>query len=232
MIMKTRQRLREEKGAIALLTLAFLIFAGLLSLFILWGIARVTGAYNLMYASNQSAAYAAATAVDSGATIRCNALNRYVCRKTPGVSDAYSVAEGVMEASIDPGEQETFGLCYGSACPSDGRVSLVSDFTSGSRNNAIKVFNFPVQSSYPCFVNGISNDVYELGGKLVCWALDEGGLYTPQKESGVITRSRASLEYVPLPGCKVESIFLPCLQADLRVAAAARLDQPQAQKNY
>jgi len=57
-----RKQWRREDGAIALMTLAFMLTVGILSITFLWSLALITGAYNALYVANQNAAVAAASA--------------------------------------------------------------------------------------------------------------------------------------------------------------------------
>lgn len=241
------RRLRKERGAIALMTLAFLVFAGLSALFILWGIARVTGAYNLMYAANQSASYAAVTAVESGTRIRCNNPDpniSVVCLRSTDPSaqtDAYAVASSVMAASINPEEQQTFGLCYSNGpneCSDEGSVRLVSDFAEpAARDDAIKVFNVDSSEEVAELCGALQDDVFRAsrpGSPLICWGLEEAGVTTLQRTSGVITRAEASLPLGQFIGCQDGGAidFLPCIDVNLRVASSARQTQPRAESSY
>lgn len=65
MIGLIRNLAAQQHGAISILTLAFLLLVGIVSLIFLWLIAALTGAYNTLYIANQNAAIAAASTANS-----------------------------------------------------------------------------------------------------------------------------------------------------------------------
>ena len=241
MIIAIAHRLRRQRGVISLLTLGFMVGAGMTLLVTLWGIARVTGAFNTLYTANEAASYAALSAsdVEPGGLIkvRCQNLDDTICKRTgAGASitgdDALSAAEAVMEKSL---QSRPFGLCYdgeiGGTCRGPGEVKLIADF-AGSPAPSIKVFNMGGTSrdqilrcldSFGQSKIPANQDLKPSpSGGIDCWGLGEyGQVYSPNFNTGVITRAKAEIEF--FPGCLNGAI---CPSTEVRVASSASQDQP------
>lgn len=227
---------------------------GMTMLVTLWGIARVTGAFNTLYTANESASYAALSAsrfneINGRIEVKCLLTNAEpgvpdtVCEETGSGAkqQALVAADQVMRQSL---AERPFGLCYDG---SDDRcnaneVRLLADFP---RNDAekrnwqgpsIKVFNMDKLSDprlcrnsagYPAGQGLRSKDYATSNGEIICWGLSEyGQVYNANLSTGVITRAQVDLEF--LPGCLNASL---CPTADIRVASSASQDQP-VKTNY
>jgi hypothetical protein len=256
-LLRLRGRISSQRGVIALLTLVFMIFLGMTMLVLLWGIARVTGAFNTLYAANQSAAYAAlsSTKVSEAGPVRvridCDGSLRSadpgvepatICERSGSgtVPPALVAADSVMRATLGAG-QNRFGLCYdgnpsGGPCPAETEVRLVAEYSGGaSWSPSFKAFNMPQRvSTYSC-INGSGEveipegkDVRATSSQIACWGLREyGQIYNPNFETGVITRAQARVDY--FPGCLNANL---CPRAEIRVAASASQDRPIPDRYY
>lgn len=252
---------RREGGAIALATLAFMIGAGLTILITLWGIAYVTGAYNALYAANQSAAYAAATVTRAGddpqavgledqLQIACKrrgpALEgQTICVGSPDDDDeAIDAAQAVLAASLGPSaaERGPFGLYYdktGSGAE-NGSVRLVgAGFRPDPDGDVITIYEIqepPANARLLTEARGLCGpeDLEEAG-----YFIDEAGaphlVCWRLRESGV--------SYPPqfrtgvITRAVTEIPMLPvcgsaCGSVELRATAAATLDRPTAPRDW
>lgn len=108
-----RKRVADERGVAALLTLAFMMSVGVAIVITLWAISVASGAFNLLYSVNQSAAYAAVSAVSTGEAdsnqmqIDCgDVIAGASCAQTSG---AWRAANHVFSFGLQEGN---FGLTY------------------------------------------------------------------------------------------------------------------------
>lgn len=261
MIAALRRARRSEEGAIALATFAFMIGTGLVILFALWGIAYVTGAYNALYAANQSAAYAAATVTRAGddptaiglddqLQIACSNRNEddmTICYDDPDRDDeAIDAAQAVLAASLGsgPDDRGPFGLYYekGSSDTGLGSVRLVGrgyepDPQGGDQITIYEISRPPADAKAAAEAGGLCAPESESeagifrpddegsAGVLVCWRLRESGIsYPAQYRTGVVSRARAEVAWLPLcsPGAWL------CPTFEMHATAAATLDRPSA----
>jgi hypothetical protein len=224
-----RKARNNDAGVTALLTLVFMMSAGLATLITLWAISVASGAFNLLYTSNQSAAYAAVTSVDAGnyATgdqleINCSgsSANNTLCSS----GEALDLAEAVFEASLyaEPEQYGAYGLRYNRDNPAASNVNWTMNF-----------FNIPVSAGEARGLgcNIPSNRDFNIalnedGPVMNCWRVREYGVeFPPQYQSGVITRANANVELVP--GCE-----LSICRTRVSVIASAVQDQPSPFQSY
>lgn len=251
--LRLRARLAREDGAIALLTLVFMIGAGIAMLILLWGIGRSTGAYNALYAANQSAAYAAVTASKSrgaGAT-DTSAQLRFQCNYDANDStdciggETFGVADQVMTAALGPGAGGTFGLQYTTNPNAAGtNVWFVDERGQRTGRGLVQAYEIEVNPTNARRIGRHLNGCHPAAGEdegyyqpnpwdpsrgtLYCWRVRELGVdFEPQYQSGVISRVRAQL---PIwDGCAGASW---CFNVDMVATSAATQSQPQPFDDY
>lgn len=218
----------SEEGAVALMTLAFMMVVGAMAIMFVWSLGVITGAYNVLYVANQNAAVAAATATvpaDGGS----NQMTYYCVRSRPGESACYyfpqqggssqmqsnlaaAAAHRVLEDSL---EKEPFGLSLGenvfmlpsdSLALQDSGVMLLKAYEvarpAGEIRDAMDRYNrscsIPAGEQW-----GTVHGVFQGGeDELHCWRLTEGGVEFPKLyNSGVIVETFAD---VNLFNCEFE----------------------------
>lgn len=231
---------RNEEGAIALMTLFFMVFAGLALLLLLWGIARATGAFNALYAANQSAALAAATAAKGGEAAAGNGQIAFDCGARPAdptdciSGGAFHAADSVMRASLGPGAPGTFGLQYTTVQSQPGtNVWLVDERGQRLGHGLVQAYEVGYQAGIArnladqCTPGTLEDEAY-VNGILGCWRVREFGRAFPKQfQSGIISRARAELELYP--GCQGANW---CPTVDMMVTSAATQAQPTPVSDY
>jgi hypothetical protein len=213
-----RRKLKDQRGAVALMTLGYLITCGLICLLTLWGIANATGAYNALYGVTQSAAYAAASATESPAGTSDSLT--FQCGGTPSPSgdctsgEAFTAAQDAAVTGLSSGVPGRFGLVYGA------NASLTD--SNGNAANIIYAYS-------PAGTPAENQDFFAKTGKctqvnpdtgaviLACWRLQDSVASTANFEPGTAVYMRADI-----PLC-MSSI---CPSITLRTAAAATVSQP------
>lgn len=222
-----RRRIVREDGAIALATLAFMMVTGLIAIVTLWTIGYSTSAYNKLYAGTQAAAYAAVGRTLESTPGGSAQLNfdcagpgmpeRNESATACGGGQAFGVVEQTLSRAFAGGQ---YGLSYANG--NGGSVKLVDE--NFNDWNAIYAYYIPVPAGTArAIVAGRGCPFTEsLGGqpaRLLCWAvLDAGAGNTPQYTSGVIVRTRTT---VNMPGCALDI----CAPLELTVTAAASVAQ-------
>lgn len=253
------RRLRGEDGAIALLTLAFMVAAGMATILLLWGIGRATGAYNSLYAANQSAAYAAATAtrvrprgaVDVGAQIR------FLCATTSDPTDCvggetFDAADAVMRAALGPGAPGAFGLRYPTDPGAAGtNVWFVDERGRRTGQGLIQAYEIGISAGQARAFHEAGTDAG--GGRCLPAAGEDEGYYDPTPSPGPIgdevlqcwrvsefgvayplqfhsgVISRVEAELPLYPGCQGAAW---CPEIELRATSAATQAQPAPVSDY
>lgn len=235
---QARLHTAREDGAIALLTMVFMIVLGIVLVITLWSIAYATGAYNQLYAATQAAAYAAVGQTQPGYS---GAQLNFECGSASyGLPDGATACSGggvmnavnaIFTASFQPascGRVLTgFGLTWttGSSCST---VSLYD--AQGNPANYVEAYYVPISP-------GAAQSLYEAAGSpscpyvaqqdgvttdLICWGSPESGVASfPIFTSGIIVRTGIDLQP---PVC----YSFACPVFDLRISVAAEEGQPTA----
>lgn len=229
LIMHARRRAAEEEGVIALATLGFMVAAGMAVIVLLWSIGAITGAYNSLYAANQAAAYAAASATVAPANANSSSQLAFQCTyASPGSTlctggTSYDAAQSVMTTMLNTSRPGDFGLQYG------GNVAMTL--------NAYSIDRTPGEAraeaaAYGCRIPVGSDAGYTpidgnpTDSELNCWDLHEEGVdFGVKYTSTVVSRSTANVNV--LPGCG-----LALCNATMNVVAAASEDQPHPYTCY
>lgn len=223
-------RARRNDGAIALMTITFMIFLGLVMVVFLWTIGYAGGAYNTMQGAAQATAYAAAGAVNvnnSPAQPQFDCNNGQALPQDACINGAtFNTAERTLHYAL-ASTKANFGLFYD---PSLGQNSSVY-FTTPDGERA------PVPTIYAHqidFSAGLAKSLdpsctghadYPEGGIVAgrsCWKLYEQGIGEPQYVSGV---SVYLATVVQVPGC----VASWCPQQPIQAVAAASQDQDLTQ---
>jgi Flp pilus assembly protein TadG len=154
-----KRRLNEEKGAVALATLAFLASFFSVSLAVLWGFSQFMATSSYLQSTAQTAAYAAVNRVDPNAgavTIDClddngeakNVYsNNYLCTK----GKALETAQRVFAASL---RGQPFALCDNTdgngSCTGSNPVTLIARSDDATEAPSIKVFPINTRKTKEC----------------------------------------------------------------------------------
>jgi hypothetical protein len=229
-----------------------MLAAGMATIILLWGIGRATGAYNALYAANQSAAYAASTAARSHGSGEVDGPQiRFQCNTTNDPTDCvggetFAAADQVMSAALGPGASGTFGLRYTTNPNAAGtNVWLVDERERRLGYGLVQAYEVSLAPSLArrlasrvgCIPNAGEDEGYfdltpspgPLGDELlVCWRVQEfGTAYPLQFQSGIISRARARLALYP--GCASASW---CPTVDMVATSAATQSQPNPFDSY
>jgi Flp pilus assembly protein TadG len=231
-LLRARRHARDEEGAIAILTLFFMIVLGLVLITTLWSIAYATGAYNELYAGTQAAAYAAV-----GQTTESTGNQQQLDFECGGGSYALSDGAtacnggGVMDA-VDA----VFATSFPAAqCGSSFGTGFGLSWTTGSSCSTVQLLEASgnpadyVEAFYVPATPGDAQSIWEGAGRptcpyfasqeglpteLVCWSAPDLLVQTNHFTSGVIVRTGVSIK---LPGCSP----ILCPTYDIRLAVAA-----------
>jgi hypothetical protein len=223
------KKIKNEDGAIAIITIFFLSTVGIISILALWSIGVATGAYNKLYVANQSAAFSAVTT-----TIPTEGFEQpvfdcqneeiktfYQCKKGTGYNTFKTVFQETLSGGsgfgIDPNKLTTPTSCQPNS-------SLCFD---------LKVFNFRKNSSQAkksCQEEGSTSDIVSSGdGEVVCWRVSENIAgqelkFGYQYSSGVLARAQARIPSIPtLNSCNDTIYGFGCVV--VKVVASASVSQ-------
>lgn len=241
MLRKIIERRYEEEGVIAIITLMFLLTAGIASIVLLWSIGIATGAYNKLYIANQAAAYAAVTtatspdpAINPGRNqlvFRCG-FSALVLGDSTVCADGntFTVAENVFQRSLseNPSGGGNFGIRYNVTGDNTDFYAVASNGNSdiGPQYPGLNIYEVPnsaTKTRLNCS-SSASGFVQPSG----CWRVVEDGVTFPwQYTSGVVTRAKTTIPSVP-GLCSGTG----CPHITLQVKASASLNQVQAEGNY
>lgn len=232
------RRAGEEDGVIALATLAFMISAGMATIVMLWSIGAITGAFNALYAANQAAAYAAASATKTPTGLGSNLQLPFDCEHNHGDATlcdggkAFNAANAVMSTMLSPNRPGSFNLDYGvNAFLTDEtytRRNVIRSYEinrpAGQAKAQAEAFGCPIPANRDFGVTPINGNPN--AQEINCWRLTEFGISFPVRyQNAIVTRSIAYLNI--FPGCT-----LSICQIELRVVAAATEDQPTPFETY
>jgi hypothetical protein len=230
-------RLREEDGAIAMLTLAFMLFLGLVMVAYLWAIGYAAGAYNTMATASQAAAYAA---VSTGSYDSPTGQLTFACPDpanppTNGqCTSGKTAAAGLRALSYAiTNTRAHFNLSYDSTDQNNGTLKTL-DANGNQFGGAGGIMAYSIAAppeaareaagSSNCRVEGAGIDngigAYPPNSDTparLCWTGPATALATPQYESGVVVRVTTD---VKLPICGQI-----CPQFPITAAAAAKQSQ-------
>lgn len=217
---------RAQAGAVALLTLVFMLTLGLASMMMLWGIGYSAGAYTTLYAATQAAAYAAVSEVslegagagaqlpfDCGASFDALAAEP-VCRD----GNAGLAAKLMLGIAL----RGQFGLSY------PGAVRLVD--SAGNEIDGVLAFYIPLApgvaraadpgcSGIVATENARVRSCWRNPGRIFGQAAGDFFVSDPNYLSGIVAITEAEIPFPP--SCR--SALCPTIT--LRVAVAARQGQ-------
>ena len=191
--------MREERGIIALLTVAFLAFVGALAIAFVLASARVNNAYSLMNGAAQAAAFSAATSTgvqDGKALIPCDIIQTVRQTDASGcfAGDSHEAARELMENIF---ADKPSGFCFSNCEAGDIPVYM------GERDASwIQVFNIEEgqpecsTSDFLADIDGV-NVAGTVPPRFRCWVVREDARdrpYSIKYSSGVIVRLRARLD--------------------------------------
>jgi hypothetical protein len=217
LLLAIKKRLQNQTGAVALMTLGYMIACGMICLVTLWGIANATGAYNTLYGVTQSAAYAAASQTDP-TSIGETGTVRFLCDGSAvecRSGATFNAAQNAAITGLSAGVPGRFGLTYG--------VAQFTDLNGNYTGSPLIYAYSPVVS--PGEAETYFNDTgsctrYNAETQqesLICWDLNDAVSSSVNFEPGVAVYMRAEI-----PLC-MSSL---CPNIGLSTAAAATTSQP------
>lgn len=229
LVIRMRLRGAEEEGVIALATLGFMIAAGMAVIVLLWSIGVITGAYNSLYAANQAAAYAAASATTAPVDANSSSQLAFQCNyASPGSTlcvggGSYDAAQSVMGTMLNTSRPGDFGLQYGSNVAMTLNAYSINRTPSEAKAEA-NAYGCGIPAGSDAGYTAIEGNPTDL--ELNCWDLKEEGVdFGTQYTSAVVARSTANVNV--LPGCG-----LTLCNTTINVVAAASEDQPNPYTCY
>lgn len=226
LLRRLRRQLADERGAMALMTLVFLMCAGFVMIVFLWVIGYAGGAYNTIQGAAQTTAYAAVGAVmttggdqprfDCGPVERADGL----CLQ----GSTFNTAQKALAISLST-SKANWGLSYNPALPNpSNRVCFADPYGNCLTQPGVYAYNvaFPpgVARQIDPDCQGTASSV-GLSGRS-CWILMHAGVGEPQYVSGVAVYLTTVVE---LPGC----VASWCPQQPITAVAAASQAQDETQ---
>ena len=224
-----RRRAAEEDGAIALMTIAFLTFLGMIMVVFLWTIGLAGGAYNTLQGAAQATAYAAVGTV----TIDDSAQPHFACQGDRGApadnglcngGRTFQVAEQTLSYALST--SANWGLRYTPGAPAEADTRACSP--TRTARVACGIYAFPLAFAPgeafnldpQCTGHAVSTSKPE-GGRS-CWKLFRQEIGEPQYVSGVAVYLTTTVQ---VPFCQASWCPKQPIQA-VAAASQAQDDDP------
>lgn len=199
------RRLRGEEGIAMLLTVVFLMGAGMVIIFTIWGVAYTTTAQTRLYGATQAAAYAASNEVQFASSdqgyvgvqppFACNDANIGVPGNLNPVctsGETVDTARLLLQESL----QGQLGISY------PGNVQLLD--AQGNVTNGVLAYQVGVSSGAARSVDPLcsGSGLIDSTNYLTCWLNPGRDIFNSGQKnysSGIVVITRVTLPFVP--GC-------------------------------
>lgn len=226
LLLEQLRRTGREEGAVALLTLVFMMTVGMVMVIVLFGMSYVSAAHTTLYQATQAAAYAAAneivTPANGGGTSQlpfdCGPNFDWAQPSPVCTSGRTAQAAKTLLSDTLNGAGGKFGLSF------PGSVRLVD--TSGNTVDGPLAYYVSDSAGVAQAEDPGCGGIY--GNTRTCWTNPVGdiGVGDSNYVSGVVVITQATVPFVP--GCT----SWICPTFTIQVAVSARAGQVIPGKNY